>query len=85
MIFIFIVSTMSHQLRQWNIFILLNFKGIIILSFKLHSYYIKEVHKQLLLDTARGELLPKRYFKINECEYDSQTPSLSPRLQVRYA
>lgn len=79
MIFIFIVSTMSHQLRsfyfeilvitwlvkskddffsQWNIFILLNFKGIIILSFKLHSYYIKEAHKQLLLDTARGSVYP---------------------------
>ena len=79
MIFIFIVSTMSHQLRsfyfeisviswlvkskddffsQWNIFILLNFKGIIILSFKLHSYYIKEAHKQLLLDTAKGSVYP---------------------------
>ena len=44
--------------RQWNIFILLNFKGIIILSFKLHSYYIKEAHKQLLLDTARGSVYP---------------------------
>lgn len=58
MIFIFIVSTMSHQLRQWNIFILLNFKGIVILSFKLHSYYIKEAHKQLLLDTARRSVYP---------------------------
>ena len=44
--------------RQWNIFILLNFKGIIIFSFKLHSYYIKEAHKQLLLDTARGSVYP---------------------------
>lgn len=78
MIFIFIVSTMSHQLRSFyfeisvitwlvkskddfflnGIFLFYLIKGIIILSFKLHSYYIKEAHNQLLLDTARRSVYP---------------------------
>ena len=44
--------------KAMEYFYLLNIKGIIILSFKLHSYYIKEAHKQLLLDTARGSVYP---------------------------